>query len=379
MIIAVNTRFLLSGKMEGFGWFTFETVSRIVRQHPEHRFIFLFDRPFDKKFIFSSNVTPVVISPPARHPLLYRWWFGISVKKALKKYKADLFFSPDGFLCLGTDIPSVGVIHDINFEHFPDDLRFSYRNYYRKFFPLFAKKAKRIITVSQFSKNDIVSRYKIDENKIDVVYNGVSDHFVPLNALQKTEVKKKLTNGKEYFVFVGALHPRKNLARMFKAFDLFKEETGSDLKFLIVGEKYFWNREINLAYENMKFKSELNFSGHLNREALNEAVAAAQALIFVSYFEGFGLPAVEAMKCGVPVLTSDITSLPEITADAALLIDPFSVESIKEGMKKIAVDDLLREELIKKGLQRSEDFSWQKTADGVWDSIMKCAHAEGLL
>lgn len=379
MVIAVNTRFLLSGKMEGFGWFTYETVSRIAIQHPEHRFIFFFDRPFDEKFVFSKNVTPVVISPPTRHPFLIWWWFGISVKKALRKYKADLFFSPDGFLCLTTKVPSIGVMHDINFEHFPKDLQFLNRTYYRHFFPKFSHKAKKLITVSEFSKKDICERYNIDPKKIDVVYNGVSDHFHPIDPNQRKEVKDRLTSGKDYFVFVGALHPRKNLVRMFQAFDQFKAETSSDIKFLIVGEKYFWNNEINSSFEHMKFKSEVIFSGHLNSNRLNDAVAAADALIFVSYFEGFGLPAVEAMKCGVPVVASNATSLPEITGNASLLVDPFSVQSIKEGMKKINADVALREELIKKGIQRSADFSWQKTADGVWKSIIDCAHAEGLL
>ena len=122
MRIAVNTRFLLPKKMEGFGWYTFETISRIVKKHPEHEFFFFFDRPFDKKFIFASNVTPVVLNPPARHPILFKIWFDRSVTKALKKYQCDAFISPDGYLSLKTDVPQLGVIHDLNFEHHPKDI-----------------------------------------------------------------------------------------------------------------------------------------------------------------------------------------------------------------------------------------------------------------
>ena len=129
MRIAVNTRFLLDGKMEGFGWFTYETVRRIVEQHPEHQFIFFFDRPFHSKFIFGNNVEAHVLKPPARHPLLFKIWFNYSVTKALRKYKADLFFSPDGYLSLHTDIPQIPVIHDLNFEHYPEDLPKGARNY----------------------------------------------------------------------------------------------------------------------------------------------------------------------------------------------------------------------------------------------------------
>ncbi|MFN3342698.1 MAG: hypothetical protein ACK40M_08385, partial [Flavobacteriales bacterium] len=122
MRIAVNTRFLLPGKMEGFGWYSYETLRRIVVAHPEHEFIFLFDRPFDRRFVFASNVIPIVIGPQARHPFLFWIWLEVSVKRALKKYKADVFVSPDGYLSLGTAVPSVAVIHDLNFEHYPKDL-----------------------------------------------------------------------------------------------------------------------------------------------------------------------------------------------------------------------------------------------------------------
>ena len=151
MNIAINTRFLLPHKMEGFGWFTFEVVKRIVEQHPEHQFFFFFDRSYDKKFVFADNVVPVVLYPPARHPLLYKIWFDYSVTKALKKYNIDLFFSPDGYLSLKTKVKQIAVIHDLNFEHYPQDLPRSLRKYYKKYFPQFVKKSNHIITVSEFS------------------------------------------------------------------------------------------------------------------------------------------------------------------------------------------------------------------------------------
>ena len=145
MRIAVNTRFLLNKKMEGFGWYTFEIVKRLVEQHPEHEFYFFFDRPYDERFIFGKNVIPIVLNPPARHPLLFILWFEFSVYRALKKNKIDLFFSPDGYLSLRSKVPQIGVIHDINFEHYPKDLPFSARIYLCYFFPRFVKKAKKII------------------------------------------------------------------------------------------------------------------------------------------------------------------------------------------------------------------------------------------
>ena len=131
MIIAVNTRLLLKNKLEGIGWFTFETLKRITQKHKEHQFVFIFDRPYSEEFIFSNNITPVVIVPQARHPFLWRWWFEKSIPKVLRRHKADLFLSPDGYLSLKTDVKSIAVMHDLNFEHHPNDLPFLVRRYYR--------------------------------------------------------------------------------------------------------------------------------------------------------------------------------------------------------------------------------------------------------
>ena len=156
MIIAINTRFLLKGKLEGIGWFTNEIVRRMVVNHPEHEFIFLFDRPYDPQFIFASNINPVVISPPARHPILWYIWFEWSVRRALKKYKADIFISTDGFLSLSSKVPSLLVVHDLAFEHYPQHLPFKFRYYLQKFTPKFVRKATHTITVSSYSKKDLI-------------------------------------------------------------------------------------------------------------------------------------------------------------------------------------------------------------------------------
>ena len=197
--------------MEGFGWYTYEVTKRLVEQHPEHEFYFFFDRSYDSRFIFGPNVTPVVLNPPARHPILFYIWFEWSVKRALKKHKIDLFFSPDGYLSLGSDVKQVGVIHDLNFEHHPEDIPASPLRYLRKYFPKFAKKAHHILTVSDYSKQDIVKSYGISPSKITVAWNGASESFVPLAAKEILEIRAEKTNGRPYFIFVGAITTRKNL------------------------------------------------------------------------------------------------------------------------------------------------------------------------
>lgn len=368
MRIAVNTRFLLPHKMEGFGWFTYEVVKRMVENHPEHTFIFFFDRPYEQRFIFADNVIPVVLRPPARHPILFYIWFEISVKRALKKYRADLFFSPDGYLSLGTDIPQYPVIHDLNFEHYPHDLPFKHRIYYRKFFPEFAKKARKIITVSHYSKQDITDTYGIPPEKIEVAWNGASEKFVPLAESVKQQVRSRYTEGQRYFVFIGALHPRKNIGRLLQAFQEYCDNGGStDL--LIIGENLFKKQPDFLKGINLEVRKRIRFTGHLSLEELVEATASAEALVFVPYFEGFGIPVVEAMRCGIPVIAGNLTSLPEVAGDAALYVDPYNVSEIAGAMQRIEADNGLWDELSAKGLQRSRIFSWDKTAEKVWEVI----------
>ncbi|MEO9531217.1 MAG: glycosyltransferase family 1 protein [Crocinitomicaceae bacterium] len=371
MRIAINTRFLLTSKMEGFGWFTFEVVHRIVKQHPEHEFIFFFDRKFDERFIFAENVKGVVLNPPARHPILFKIWFDYSVTKALKKYKIDLFFSPDGYLSLKTKVKQIGVIHDLNFEHYPEDLPNSALKYLKKYFPLFAKKAAHILTVSQYSKDDICETYNISPSKVTVSYNGASDLFKPITFSVQELIRSKYTNGESYFVFVGALHARKNVARLFQAFDQFKTATGSKTKLAIVGEKLWNSVDLESSYNALNHQKDVIFTGHLPIEHLTQIVGAAKALVFPSYFEGFGIPLVEAMRANCPVISGNLTSLPEIAGDAALFVDPFSVDSISEGLQRMDEDENLRTELIEKGKVRGATFSWDKTANIIWDVIEK--------
>lgn len=366
--IAVNTRFLIKNELEGIGLFTAESLKRIVRNHPEVDFYFLFDRPYAPEFIFSDNVTPVVLFPQARHPFLWYWWFEISVKDWLQKNNPDLFLSTDGYGCLGTHVPQLLVIHDLSFEHFTDGVAYLTQKYYRYFMPRFAKAARRIATVSEFSKNDIVSQYGISPEKIDVVYNGAKEVYQPINEETKREIKQKHADGNEYFIYVGSIHPRKNIKTLLLAFEKFKEETGSAHQLLIVGRKAWNFGDVEDAHRQMKYKDSVMFLGHIPSEDLGKLVAAAFAMVYVSLFEGFGIPIVEAMSCHVPVITSNTTSMPEAAGEAAMLVNPQSVDEISSAMKTLIKNDDLRNSMIEKGILQIKKFSWQQTADKLWNS-----------
>jgi glycosyltransferase involved in cell wall biosynthesis len=369
MKIAVNARLLMPGKLDGIGWFTFETLRRIVLAHPEHTFYFLFDRPFNREVIFSDNVVPIVIGPRTRHPLLWYIWFEWRIPYTLKRIEADIFLSTDGFLSLRSKLPSCAVIHDINFEHRPKDLPYLSRKYYRYFYPLYAKKATRLATVSEYSRRDIINTYDIDENKIDLIYNGASKNFTPISSERIAEVRQKFSGGAPYFIFVGSLHPRKNIRNLLIAFELFRSENKSPFKMVIVGKKFFLTKTIEEQLESMEYKDDVIFTGRLSSEDLNDVMASAWALTFVPYFEGFGIPLLEAMNCDIPIITSNRTSLPEIAGDAAVYATPDSPGSIRDGMVRIVKEEGLRESLIEKGRKRRKLYSWDKTARELWKTI----------
>lgn len=369
--IAVNTRLLIKNRLDGIGWFTYETLKRITSSHPEHTFHFIFDRPYSEEFVFNNNITPISIGPPARHPFLFYFWFEHAIPKILEKIKPDLFLSTDGYLSLKTSVDSLPIIHDLNFEHYPEQLPYLTRRYYKHYFPAFAKKAKRIATVSEFSKKDIQNTYKIEGALIDVVYNGANESYQPCSEKVKEKTRNIYTGGHPYFLFIGTLHPRKNIANLFHAFDQFKNTNNNNIKLMIIGEKKWWTTDIRNAYEKMKNKRDVLFKGHTAPEELKNIIPAALAMTYVSFFEGFGIPIIEAMRSGVPVITSQSSCMPEIAGEAALLVDPFSINSISQKMEKVVSDKEVREELIAKGLKRAQEFTWNKTANKLWDCIEK--------
>lgn len=371
MKIAVNTRTLVP-KLEGLGWFGYETLRRIVTEHPEHTFYFIFDRDYDERFLFAENVKPILTFPPClHHPWFWYVYFECAIPYVLRKIKPDLFLSPDGWMTLRTDVPQVSVIHDINFAHHPEFFSPSFRKYFSKYFPKFAEKAVRIATVSEFSKQDICATYGIPERKIDVVYNGSNELFRPMDAGEKTRVQVQYAHGRDYFLFVSAINKRKNLPNILRAFDRYKEKSGSDVKFLVVGGRAGKQVELDEVLAHMKYGQDVRFLGHLPAKELAMVTGASIALVYASLFEGFGIPIIEAFNAETAVITSNTSSMPEVAGDAALLVDPLSVEQIADAMAKISSDPLFRSQLIEKGRVQRQKFSWNLSARKLWACIEK--------
>tara|TARA_B110000211_G_C14087285_1_gene557230 strand:- start:3901 stop:5034 length:1134 start_codon:yes stop_codon:yes gene_type:complete len=369
--IAVNTRLLLSDKLEGIGTFTAEIFKILCKENPDDEFHFIFDRKYNEEFIFEKNVIPHIIMPPARHPLLLKIWYNFSLPWLLKKIDPDIFISPDAVASLKTCIPSLTVIHDINFVHRPDDLPKKWSEYYNKYTPEFIEKSDRIATVSEFSKSDIIKTYKTSPKKIDVVYNGVKTKFKPLPIEKTSLITNKASKGKPFFFFIGSLHPRKNLKNLLLAFNEFKKMDDQHFKLIIGGEVMFKFESIQAVYEKLEFKQDVIFTGRLSDNDLNCFLSGATALTYIPFFEGFGIPVLEAMACGTAVITSDTTSLPEVVGDAAYTVSPNSISEISTAMYELSTNQQDVDELVKKGFERLKLFTWKKSADALWNSIQK--------
>jgi glycosyltransferase involved in cell wall biosynthesis len=373
MNIAISARMLKAVPHDGISRFTFEVVKRITINNPSHQFALIFDREYDRNLIFSLNTEGYLLKPATRHPLLWYYWHEFQLPWLLKEIKADIFLSPDGIISLRSDVPSVSVIHDINFYHRPKDLPKLISLYYRYFFRKFAQKSIRIITVSNFCKNDISSYLNIDPGSIDVAYNGVSEYFTPADRQTTDIFRQELTGGFPFFLFVGNFSPRKNIAGVIKAYHRFRSTTGLKHKLVLTGGKLFLNRYTDRLIHSSSWSDDIILTGQKIHEELRLLYASATALVFVPWFEGFGIPAAEAMRCGTPVILSNTTSLPEIGGEAAIYVSPGSTEEICSAMVKIATDENLRISLSKKGEEESLRFTWDNTTQCIWESIEKAA------
>ena len=367
--IGINTRLWIPGKMEGIGRFTKETLSRMISAHPEVEFHLYFDRTPPPEASFENAYLHRVM-PPARRTWLFDWWFNRSIPKKLKKHNIDLFLSTDGFLSLKTEVPQLPVMHDLNFEHHPEWLPGHIADYYRSRFPAFAMKAERIVTVSEFSKKDISKTYGISEEKIDVVYNGVGNDFTPVSEEHRKKAREKWSNGNCYFIFVGSLHPRKNLEGLVSAFEKYRASGGKN-DLVIVGAS-MWKESSGLFGSlTNEVLSSIHQVGRLESEALNLALASAEALIFIPLFEGFGIPIIEAFKCETPVICSNVSSLPEVAGDAAMLVNPRDHAAVARQILELEQNAVLRETLIGKAKERTKEFTWERSADLMWESIKR--------
>jgi glycosyltransferase involved in cell wall biosynthesis len=237
------------------------------------------------------------------------------------------------------------------------------------------RKAAKIATVSSFSKRELMAAYGVHGDDIDVIYNGVDEAFRPAGSVEQARTRDRYAGGCDYFLHVGSIHPRKNVANLLLAFDRFKQRTRRPTKLLLAGRMAWKYEDVLQTHAAMEHRNDVVFLGYVPSDQLPAIVGAALAVACVSLYEGFGLPIVEAMACAVPVIASARGAMQEIAGDAALAVEPEDPGSIAAAMERIADDTALRREYARRGLDRAAQFNWDTTAAAIWSQLTRIAAA----
>lgn len=297
---------------------------------------------------YALHFTP----PKVRNPFI-QWQLGT--------FRPDIYFAPNFLGQSGVGFRSVITVHDLVYYVHPELTQPAMRKALSAQLTKEALRADRIFTVSSFIKQQITEILQIPATRIAVVPNAAADAFKPLDDSAKAEIRDRYGLPKQYALFVSTIEPRKNISLLLDAFELRLRRSLPNLKLVIVGTKGWNSEEVFKRIHRLSQAGIVNYLGYINNADLPSIYGAASVFVFPSLYEGFGIPVLEAMAAGVPVVTSNRTSLPEVCGDAAEYIDPLSVESITEGVHR-AVDDERAHELIAKGLARASEFSWERSA-----------------
>lgn len=276
----------------------------------------------------------------------------------LNRKKLDVFFSPTHYLPPFGPGNSVISVLDVSYLYFPELFTKKDLIQLKEWTKFSAKKAKKILTISESSKSDIIKEYKVSANKVVVVYPGINVQLNASSYLNMEDLKNKFGINSKYILFVGTLQPRKNIVKLIEAFS----KLDKDLELVIVGRKGWQYEEILSAPDKYGVKDKVRFLDSVTNEDLPSLYKNAEFFILPSLYEGFGLPVLEAMSYGCPVITSNISSLPEAGGNAALYVNPNDVNDVFSKMKKLLEEDELRKDLIKKGYDQVKKFSWEKSA-----------------
>jgi glycosyltransferase involved in cell wall biosynthesis len=256
-------------------------------------------------------------------------------------------------------------IHDLSFEHLPETFKRRSRTQLRLTVRHSARRAARILSLSEHTRQDIIETYGVPPQRVTAIPLAAPDHFGPVTDYRELQrVRHNYGIDGDYILSVGSIQPRKNLARLVRAYASLRESGSADKlpKLVLVGKRAWLYDETLRVLDETKIKDAVVLTGYVPESDLPALYSGALCFVYPSYFEGFGLPPLEAMKCGAAVIVGNRTSLPEVVGDAALAVDPFDVDAIARAIRKLVNDTSLRRELSVKGLQRANEFNWRETA-----------------
>ena len=378
----------------GINWYIRNLLTHLPRVDRDNRYTaFLGDRRFT-----SSGLTLRLSRLPTSRPVVRIFWEQVAQPFALRKEGVDLLHALAFVTPLLSPCPSVITIYDLSFILYPESFKGSKRFYLSLFTRLSARRARRIIAISQSTKGDVVRLLGVSPDKVEVVYCGIDEAFCPLPGDQVATFRSKRGLPERFILFVGTIEPRKNVTRLIEAFAGLKSQVtgprlrpeahpeGSqvagdlgpvtwDLRLVIGGAKGWFYEDVFARVKELGVEGEVMFPGYISAGELPLWYNAAELFVYPSLYEGFGLPPLEAMACGTPVVAANTSSLPEVVGEAGLTVDPLAVEELTEAMRRVLDDEALRQEMRERGLRRAQGFSWTKTAQEtgqVYRRAMEC-------
>jgi glycosyltransferase involved in cell wall biosynthesis len=360
MNIAINGLFL-SLKNTGGGRYLTDLVAGLQPFGRDIKYFLFTNNNINRNKIVSS---PFVETIDCGWMIRFRpsriLWENLILPEVIKKRKIDLLHAA-GFTLPGRiSCKSVITIFDMTFFTMPQLHLASKVAYFQKMIPVALKKADKIIAISKQTKNDIINIFGVAQDKIRVIYIGAGKEFRVISDKDAVEgIKQKYGLPKKYILFVGTIEPRKNIKGLIHAYEVLKKK-GYEHKLVIVGKRGWHYSDIFEAVRRLKLNSDIIFTDYVLGQDLPFIYNGASIFVYPSFYEGFGIPVLEAMSCGIPVVTSGVSSLPEIAGEAALLINPMDIEGISISIDKILRDSHLANALVKKGLDRASLFSIEK-------------------
>lgn len=319
----------------------------------------------------NASVKYDVFGPPT-------FWtqFALPLKIYSEKKKLDVFFSPSHYSPRFSSVPTAISVMDLSYLFFPETFAKKDLFQLKNWTSYSVKKSKAIFTISQASRSDIIKEYKVKENKVFVTYPGIRRIPTLKPVIYPAKMlKEKYNITDKYFLFVGTLQPRKNITRLIEAFSMLKKKKGNDdFQLVIVGKKGWLYEEILQSPEKYGVSDSVIFIDFAPDEDLPALYRNAVCFVLPSLYEGFGLPILEAMENDCPVITSNVSSMPEAGGDAAQYVDPNDAEDIYKKMELVYEDDSLRKKMIEKGRDQVKKFSWEKTARQTLDVLRSLEH-----
>jgi len=359
MIIGIDGRLATRKVKTGIEQYAYNIIRGLVRWGAQYAYRVYIDQATDLGSLSESSNVVLRTLRPSR-PLIA--WQLVGLPLALARDRPHIFFSPGHYLPPYCPGKAVVTIYDLAFLTFKEQFRSWWRTLFGLMSAYAIRRADRIVAVSQNTKEDIVKYYGVQPTKVKVIYYGVDPSFKPVadpKALEK--VRSKYSGGREFLLFVGTLQPRKNLLRLVQAFAQTADSIRHSL--LVAGGEFWQHEQVYHAVEECGLSGRILFTGYVDASALPSLLSAATALILPSLYEGFGLPALEAMACGTPVIASRTSSLPEVVGDAGRLVDPYDVDDMAAVIIEVLSDETLRAEMSAKGLQRARLFSWKRASE----------------